>query len=83
MPNCYYFHVTLFYYYFCWSFPICSRVDEDGHLSTAYPARRIVQLAQAFGDHSAVQSICSNDLGLAVDAVIDLIARHQRERAAL
>jgi hypothetical protein len=40
----------------------------------AYPPRRIVEVARGFGENGAVFSICQEDLGPAVDAIIALIA---------
>jgi hypothetical protein len=55
--------------------PSCSRSDATGQLSTAYPPRRIVQLARSFGEQGIVQSICQDDFGPAIDGVVELIAR--------
>lgn len=41
----------------------------------AYPPRRIVEVAQGFGPNGTVHSICQEDLGPAVDAIIDVIAK--------
>jgi hypothetical protein len=43
--------------------------------STAYPPRRIVEVARAFGENSVIQSICQDDFGPALDAIIAVIAR--------
>jgi hypothetical protein len=40
----------------------------------AYPPRRIVEVARAFGENGIVQSICQDDFGPAMDAVIRLIS---------
>ena len=55
--------------------PSCSRQDATGELSTAYPPRRIIQLAESFGEQGIVQSICQDDFAPAIDAVVELIAR--------
>jgi len=55
--------------------PSCSRMDATGQPSTAYPPRRIVQLAKSFGEQGIVQSICQDDFAPAIDAVVELIAR--------
>jgi hypothetical protein len=39
----------------------------------AYPPRRIVEVARGFGQNGAVFSICQEDLGPAVDAIIEII----------
>ena len=41
----------------------------------AYPPRRIVEVARGFGTNGTVHSICQEDLGPAVDAIIDVIAK--------
>ena len=41
----------------------------------AYPPRRIVQVAQQFGANGIVQSICQDDFGPALDAIIDMIGK--------
>ncbi len=48
--------------------PSCS--SENG---TAFPPRRIVETAKALGEGAVVQSICQDDFGPAVDAIIDII----------
>jgi hypothetical protein len=55
--------------------PSCSRTDSSGNVSTAYPPRRIVQLAKLFGENGVVQSICQDDFGPAMDAIINVIAK--------
>jgi hypothetical protein len=58
----------------------CSRpVPGETEPSTAYPPRRIVQLAQAFGENGIVQSICQDDFGPAMDAIINVIAKQLGE----
>jgi hypothetical protein len=41
----------------------------------AYPPRRIVEVAQGFGENGIVQSICQEDFGPAIDAIIAIIAK--------
>jgi hypothetical protein len=40
----------------------------------AFPPRRIVEVAEGFGANGMVQSICQEDLGPAVRAIVDRIA---------
>lgn len=40
----------------------------------AYPPRRIVEVARAFGENAIVQSICQESFAPAVDAIVKLIA---------
>jgi len=51
--------------------PACT----NGTASKAYPARRIVEVAKGFGKNSIVQSICQDDFGPAVDAIVLAITR--------
>jgi hypothetical protein len=51
--------------------PSCDRGED----ATAYPPRRIVKVAQQFGANAVVQSICQEDFGPAMDAIIDVIAK--------
>jgi hypothetical protein len=44
----------------------------------AYPARRIVEVAKQFGKNSVVQSICQDDFGPAIDAIVVAITRAQK-----
>jgi hypothetical protein len=56
--------------------PSCTRtVAGEATPTTAYPPRRIVQLAKAFGQNAMVQSICQDDLSPAVDAIVHTIAK--------
>ena len=56
--------------------PSCSRMAPgEAQPSTAYPPRRIVELAKHFGKNGMVQSICQDDFTVASSAVIDSIAR--------
>jgi hypothetical protein len=58
--------------------PSCVRpaAAPGGKPQTALPPRRIVELAQAFGENGVVQSICQDDFGPAMDVIIDAIAAH-------
>jgi hypothetical protein len=54
--------------------PSCKTLDSDGKpTGKAYPPRRIVQVAQGFGENGFVQSICSDDFDPAIDALVDRI----------
>jgi hypothetical protein len=55
--------------------PSCSRTDSTGLVATAYPPRRIVQLAKLFGENGIVQSICQDDFGPALDTISNVIAK--------
>jgi len=56
--------------------PSCSReIPGDTQPSNAYPPRRIVQLAKEFGPNGIVQSICQDDFGPAMEAIIEIIAK--------
>jgi hypothetical protein len=57
----------------------CTRTDAQGQTATAYPPRRIVELAKSFGDNGMVQSICQDDFTPAIDAVIDMMAHRISE----
>jgi hypothetical protein len=60
--------------------PSCVRmVAGDPMPSTAYPPQRIVQLAKAFGTNGIVQSICQDDFGPAMEAIINIIANQLGE----
>jgi hypothetical protein len=41
----------------------------------AYPPRRIVEVARGFGANGMVQSICQDDFGPAIDAIVRVIGR--------
>lgn len=58
--------------------PSCVRAPAAGETtaSTAFPPRRLVSLARAFGEHGMVQSICQDDFGPAVEAIADGLAGH-------
>lgn len=51
--------------------PSCDIPDRG----TAYPPRRLTQVAQAFGENGIVQSICQKDFGPAIDVIVGAIAR--------
>lgn len=54
----------------------CSRiVAGEQEPSTAYPPRRIVSLAKAFGANGMVQSICQDDFTPAIDSLLNTMAR--------
>lgn len=56
--------------------PSCVReVAGESTPSTAYPPRRIVELARAFGPNGMVQSICQDDFGPAVDMLVNSMAK--------
>jgi hypothetical protein len=51
--------------------PSCDRGTD----AKAYPPRRIVQVAKGFGANGVIQSICQEDFGPAMDAIIEVIAK--------
>lgn len=51
--------------------PSCDR----GAMAKAYPPRRIVEVAKGFGSNGVIQSICQEDFGPAMQAIIDVIAK--------
>lgn len=55
--------------------PSCVRQHPDGTKAEAYPPRRIVELAQAFGENGSVQSICQDDFTSAFDVFFDRMAK--------
>jgi hypothetical protein len=55
--------------------PSCTREDATGEPANAYPPQRMVQVAKAFGPNAVIQSICQDDFGPAMDAIIDVIAK--------
>lgn len=55
--------------------PSCTFRDATGQFSSAFPPRRIVEVAQGFGENGVIQSICQEDFGPAMDAIIEVIAR--------
>lgn len=42
---------------------------------TAYPPRRFVDVVRGFGESGVLQSICQDDFGPAMDAIIEVIAK--------
>jgi hypothetical protein len=56
--------------------PSCVRANMDGTPALAYPPRRIVETVKGFGENGRVQSICQDDLSVAVDAILELMAPH-------
>jgi hypothetical protein len=48
----------------------------------AFPPRRIVDLARAFGENGIVQSICQDDFGPAIDGIIGRIGTRLRQPCA-
>jgi hypothetical protein len=60
--------------------PSCVRsVPGEPMPSTAFPPRRIVELAQMFGPNGIIQSICQDDFGPAMSAIINIIAKQLGE----
>lgn len=54
--------------------PSCSRpAVGEAEAAVAFPPRRIVELAKAFGEFGVVQSICQDDFGPAMSAIINVI----------
>lgn len=53
----------------------CTRTDSLGEQADAYPPRRMVEVAKKFGQNAVIQSICQDDFGPAMDAIIDVIAQ--------
>ena len=53
----------------------CTRTDQFGEKADAYPPVRMVQVAKEFGANAVIQSICQDDFGPAMDAIIDVIAK--------
>jgi hypothetical protein len=54
--------------------PSCIRMEADGNLALAYPPRRFVEAARAFGANGRVHSICQDDFGPAIDVILDMMA---------
>jgi hypothetical protein len=60
--------------------PSCVRsVAGETAPSTAFPPRRIVELAKLFDKNGIVQSICQDDFGPAMAAIINIIANQLTE----
>jgi hypothetical protein len=55
--------------------PSCTRIDKNGERADAYPPRRMVEVAKGIGENAVIQSICQDDFGPAMDAIIDVIAK--------
>jgi len=56
--------------------PSCVRIPAgETNPATAYPPRRLVELARQFGEQGFVQSICQDDLAPAVSAILDRLPR--------
>jgi hypothetical protein len=55
--------------------PSCVRAVSDGVPSTAYPPRRIVELAKLFGENGMVQSICQDDFAPALESIVETMAK--------
>ena len=53
--------------------PSCKGKTAAGKDAPAYPPIRMVQVARAFGQNGVVQSICEDDFGPAMDAIIRAI----------
>jgi hypothetical protein len=54
--------------------PSCLTTDDHGMINSgAAPPRRIVEVARGFGKNGVVQSICQDDFGPALDAIIQVI----------
>jgi hypothetical protein len=54
------------------------QVSDSETTVEAFPPRRIVELAQLFGQNSVLQSICQDDLGPAIDVIASLIQQRMR-----
>jgi len=53
----------------------CTNVDSDGTITTeAYPPRRLVEVAQQFGQKGIIHSICRDDFRPAIEDIVDAIA---------
>jgi hypothetical protein len=55
--------------------PSCTRTDKLGEKADAYPPVRMVQVAKGIGQNAVIQSICQDNFGPAMDAIIDVIAK--------
>jgi hypothetical protein len=55
--------------------PSCTHRDRTGQFSSAFPPRRIVEVARGFDENGVIQSICQDDFGPAMDAIIEVIAK--------
>lgn len=55
--------------------PACQRTNAMRQAETAVPARRILEVVRGFGENGTLQSICADDYGPGMDAIIDIIAK--------
>jgi hypothetical protein len=55
--------------------PACQRTNAMRQAETATPARRILEVVRGFGENGTIQSICADDYGPGMDAIIEIIAR--------
>jgi hypothetical protein len=55
--------------------PACQRTNAMRQAETATPARRILEVVRGFGENGTIQSICADDYGPGMDAIIDIIAK--------
>lgn len=55
--------------------PACQRTNAQRQQETATPARRILDVVRGFGENGTLQSICADDYGPGMDAIIDIIAK--------
>ena len=55
--------------------PACMRTNAMRQAETATPARRILEVVRGFGENGTIQSICADDYGPGMDAIIDIIAK--------
>jgi hypothetical protein len=55
--------------------PACQRTNAMRQAETATPARRILDVVRGFGENGTLQSICADDYGPGMDAIIDIIAK--------
>lgn len=55
--------------------PACMRINAMRQPEVAVPARRILDVVRGFGENGTIQSICDDDYGPGMDAIIEIIAR--------
>jgi len=55
--------------------PACRRRNSMGEQEVATPAQRILSVVKGFGENATLQSICADDYGPGMDAIIEIIAR--------
>jgi hypothetical protein len=55
--------------------PACTRTNRAGQAEVAVPAQRILQVVRGFGENGTLQSICADDYGPGMDAIIEIIAK--------